>query len=228
MRIFFLIVFLQLLFLGTYAQSPAASDTLVGFVVNAKGKGIKNIAVFVSGQEKIIRTDRKGIFMIVGEHLPDTVTIILSSKKLYQIPVAGMNFLKIKTSEDSFFVSEGKDEIVNIGYGTQRKSDLTSGSFTVTGAELLATGESDIIRAIAGKVPGLNLNYKDDGTVTLQIRGGTSLDNQNEPLYIVDGSIVDDFKYVNLYDIEKVDILKDGSIYGTRGANGAIVVVTKK
>jgi TonB-dependent SusC/RagA subfamily outer membrane receptor len=227
MKIIFLIAFFQLLLFPSYAQEAVAQDTLVGLVVNAKGKGIRNVPVFALGHEETARTDRKGIFILVDEHLPDSITILLPSKKLYKIPVGGMSFVKIKTSEDTFFVSEDKDEIINIGYGAQRRSNLTSGAFSVTGAELLATGERDIIRAIAGKVPGLNLNYKDNGTVTLQIRGGTSLDNHNEPLYVVDGSVVDDLQYINLNDIEKVDVLKDGSIYGTRGANGAIVVTTK-
>lgn len=229
MKTRFVTIVLFLVFsFGVNAQKPVAKDTLVGLVVNVKGKGIKNVPVFVAGQKEAIRTNRKGIFMFVSEHLPDSITLMLPSKKLFQIPVAGKNFIKIKTSEDAFFVSEDKDEIVNIGYGSQRKSNLTSDSFTLTGAELLETGETDIIRAIAGKVPGLNLNYKSDGTVTIQIRGGTSLNDHNDPLCVVDGSIVDDFQYVNMNDIEKVDVLKDGSIYGARGANGAIVVTTKK
>ena len=228
MKIIFLITILQLFFVGSYAQTLAAKDTLVGLVVNAKGKGIKNVPVYISHHKETIRTNSKGIFMFVGGNLPDSVTIMLPSKKLYQIPVLGKKFMKIMTSDNAFFVSEEKEEIVNIGYGSQRKSDLTSNSFSLTGAELLVTGETNIIRAIAGKVPGLNLNYKNDGTVSIQIRGGTSLDGNNEPLYVVDGSIVDDFRYDNLNDIEKVDVLKDGSIYGARGVNGAIVITTKK
>ncbi|HOI49489.1 MAG TPA: TonB-dependent receptor plug domain-containing protein, partial [Prolixibacteraceae bacterium] len=89
------------------------------------------------------------------------------------------------------------------------------------------TGERDLLRALAGKVPGLNLVYRDNGTVTLRLRGGTSLDGNDDPLYIVDGAVVDDLSYLNLHDVDKVDVLKDGSIYGTRGANGAIVVTTR-
>ncbi len=229
MKTRFVTIVLFLVFsIGVNAQEPVAKDTLVGLIVNIKGKGIKNVPVFIPNQSEPIRTNRKGVFVYVGEQLPDSLNILLPSKKIFRIPVGGKNFIKIKTNENSFFVSEDKDEIVNIGYGSQRKSDLTSDSFSLTGAELLATGETDIIRAIAGKVPGLNLNCKSDGTVTIQIRGGTSLDDHNDPLYVVDGSIVNDFQYVNMNDIEKVDVLKDGSIYGTRGANGAIVVTTKK
>ncbi|KJF43571.1 TonB-dependent receptor plug domain-containing protein [Draconibacterium sediminis] len=228
MRIIILVAFLCIGSMATLAQVQSPADTLVGLVVNVKGKGIKNIPVFTSNKEEPVRTDRKGIFVIVQDQLPDSISVMLPSKRIFQIPVNGMNFLKIKTGEEEFFISEGEEEIVTIGYGTQRKRNTTSGSFSVTGQELLDTGETDLIRAIAGKIPGLNLNYTDDGSVTLEIRGGTSLDGRNEPLYIIDGAISDDFRYLNLYDIEKVDVLKDGSIYGARGANGAIVVTTQQ
>lgn len=227
MRIVLLIAWLATVPFWAGAQEVAAKDTLVGLVVNKKGKGIRNVPVSVKGRSEAVRTGSKGIFTIVGETLPDTVTLMLPSQRVFLIPVQGQNFLKIITSETAFTVAPGKDEIVNIGYGTVRKSRSTSGDFSISGAELLLTGERDLLRALAGKVPGLNLVYRDNGTVTLRLRGGTSLDGNDDPLYIVDGAVVDDLSYLNLHDLEKVDVLKDGSIYGTRGANGAIVVTTR-
>jgi len=214
MRIVLLISWLATVPFFAGAQEVASKDTLVGLVVNKKGKGIRNVPVSVKGDREAVRTGNKGIFTIVGETLPDTVTLMLPSKQVFQIPVQGQNFLKIITSETAFTVAPAKDEIVNIGYGTVRKSRSTS-------------GERDLLRALAGKVPGLNLVYRDNGTVTLRLRGGTSLDGNDDPLYIVDGAVVDDLSYLNLHDVDKVDVLKDGSIYGTRGANGAIVVTTR-
>ena len=211
----------------SFSQEPTPKDTLVGLIVNKSGKAIKNVPVSVAGHKDMTYSNRKGIFMVVGEHLPDSVTIMLPSKKLYQIPVGGMKFLKISTNETAFSVSQAKDEIVNIGYGSILKSHSTSGNYTITGDELRQTGERDIIMAIAGKVPGLNLVYNNNGAATLRLRGGASLDGNDDPLYIVDGSIVDDLLHLNMNDVAKVDVLKDGSIYGARGANGAIVVTTK-
>lgn len=227
MRAILLLIVLFPISLLSYAQKPAPKDTLVGLVVNKSGKPIKNVPVSVSGKE-MNHTDRKGIFMIVGDHLPDTVTIMLPSKKLFQIPVNGMNFLKINTNEAAWSVSQAKDEIVNIGYGEMRKSRSTTGDFSVTGDALRETGERNIILALAGKVPGMNLTYNNNGTATLIIRGGSSMEGNNEPLYVVDGSIVDDLSYLNINDVDRIDVLKDGSIYGARGANGAIVVTTRK
>lgn len=227
MKTILLLIVLFPISLLSYSQKPAPKDTLVGLIVNKGGKPIKNVPISVSGKE-MNHTDRKGIFMIVGDHLPDTVTIMLPSKKLFQIPVNGTNFLKINTNETAYSVSQAKDEIVNIGYGEMRKSRSTTGDFSVTGDALRETGERNIILALAGKVPGMNLTYNNNGTATLIIRGGSSMEGNNDPLYVVDGSIVGDLSYLNINDVERIDVLKDGSIYGARGANGAIVVTTKK
>lgn len=227
MKAILLLISLLTISLLSYSQKPAPKDTLVGLIVNKSGKAIKNVPVSVSGME-INHTDRKGIFMIVGEHLPDTVTIMLPSKKLFQIPVNGMNFLKINTNETEYLVSQAKDEIINIGYGEMRKSRSTTGDFSVTGDALRETGERNIILALAGKIPGLNVVYNNNGKATVIIRGGSSMEGNNEPLYVVDGSIAEDLTFLNINDVERIDVLKDGSIYGARGANGAIVVTTKK
>ncbi|MEL7587840.1 MAG: TonB-dependent receptor plug domain-containing protein [Prolixibacteraceae bacterium] len=223
----FLTCLLVLQALLLFAQNVSEKDTLVGLILNAKGKGIKNVPVFVKEQDVPVKTDRKGIFTIAVNDLPDSITIMLPSQKLFQIPVNNRNYLKIRTGEAACSVMEARDEIIRIGYGVERQSRSTQSSFSVSGQELLETGERDIIHAIAGKVPGLNLTFKENGAVSIQIRGGTGMGDEHEPLYIVDGSIVDDLTYVNLNDVEKVDVLKDGSIFGTRGANGAIVVTTK-
>ena len=140
---FFLLAF------TSHAQQPVPNDTLVGLIVNKSGKAIKNVPVSVIGKKDLIYSNRKGIFLVVGEHIPDTITVMLPSKKLFQIPVGGVKFLKISTNETACLVSQAKDEIVNIGYGNILKSRSTSGNFTITGDELQQTGERDIIMAIA-------------------------------------------------------------------------------
>ena len=227
MKAILLLIVLLPISLLSYSQKETPKDTLVGLIVNKSGKALKNVPVSVSGKE-MNHTDRKGIFIIVGDHLPDTVTIMLSSKKLFQIPVNGMNYLKIKTNETEYSASQAKDEIINIGYGVMRKSRSTNGDFSVTGDALRETGERNIILALAGKIPGLNVVYNNYGKATVIIRGGSSMEGNNDPLYVVDGSIIEDLTYLNINDVDRIDVLKDGSIYGARGANGAIVVTTKK
>lgn len=227
------VIFISILILWAtpelFAGQSSEQDTLVGLVVGKSGKGLRNVPVSVSGSQKqMVTTNRKGIFVITCDTLPDSLNLMLPSKKIVQVPVEGMKFLKILTRESSFSVSEAKDEIINIGYGSEKKSSSVYGGYTISGQELLETGERNIILAIAGKVPGVNVIYKEDGTPGLQIRGGATIDGNTDPLYVIDGSVVDDLSNVNLNDVAKVDILKDGSIYGSRGANGVIIVTTKK
>jgi hypothetical protein len=205
----------------------AKEDTLVGLIVNKNGKGISNVPVLIKGRSQVYKTDRKGIFMIAGPGLPDSITVMIPSRPIFRIPVNGNNYIKITHMGTDYSVSRAQDEIINIGYGSRRRSQSTSGEFSVSGDVLRETGETNLIQALAGKVPGLTVVYNENGNIGLQIRGATSFSGGNEPLYIVDGSITEDIRFINLNDVEKVDVLKDGSIYGARGANGAIIVVLK-
>jgi TonB-dependent SusC/RagA subfamily outer membrane receptor len=210
-------------------EQPVPQDTLVGLVVNLKGKAMKNVKV-LSKTSDVISTDKKGIFVIAGPTKPDTLTLVLSAKDMASIPVADMNFLKIMINDKKLHsVNPAKDEIIDIGYGSVKKSRQSSSTSSVTGEELLKTGESDLVRALAGKIPGVRIAYLSDGTPTLRIRGATSIkEENNSPLFVVDGNITDNPGLINIADIARVDILKDGSIYGSRGANGAVIVTLKR
>lgn len=228
-RIFLLIAFLGIINLSfSKTQVLIKEDTLVGLIVNKNGRGISNIHVSVKGKQEIIKTDRKGIFIVMGTPLPDSITVIMPSKKMFQIPVGGNYFIKITNLGTDYTVSQAKDEIINIGYGSKRRSQSSSSEISVSGDVLRETGERNIVLALAGKVPGLSLIHNDNGDVALRMRGGTSFEGGNDPLYIVDGAIVEDIRFISLNDVDKVDILKDGSIYGSRGANGVIIVTTKR
>jgi len=206
-----------------------SKDTLRGLVVNQKNKAIRNVSV-TSKVSKAVSTDRKGLFLITGETLPDTITLVLPSKKVLQIPVGGLNFAKIMVNDKaSYTVKQAEDEITNIGYGSVRKSRSSSGSSSISGDKLRETGESNLIQALVGKIAGVSVAYREDGVMTLRIRGAISIDEKNNgPLYIVDGSIVDNPSLINISDIDRVDVLKDGSPYGVRGAAGVILVSLKK
>ncbi|MDR2148655.1 MAG: TonB-dependent receptor plug domain-containing protein [Tannerella sp.] len=210
---------------ATAADTPA--DTLVGLVVNPKGKGLKNIPVTARHRDGVFKTDRKGIFVIPNVLLDDTLMMVIPKNRIFVVPVTGKPFLKVILYEDDFTTEEARDEIVDLGYGQVRKLGNTSGNVVISGDELRLTGQNDILDAIAGKVPGVNIVYSDDGTPTLSIRGGASFSLDNSPLLILDGSAVDSFHHVNINDVEEVTVMKEASIYGARGANGAVLIKTK-
>lgn len=228
MKLLLAFTFLFFVCFGNAQEQAITKDTLVGLVVNSKGKPIKNLRV-LSKVSDPVSTNKKGIFVIVGQSRPDTITLVFSPKVFFQAQVADMSFLKFSIDNKTLLsVNQAKEEIINIGYGSLKKSDQTTSSSSITGDELRKTGEVDLVRALVGKVPGLQTAYLSDGTLTLKIRGGTTInEDNNSPLFIVDGSIVDNPSLINVYEIEKVDVLKDGSMYGSRGANGAVIVVMK-
>jgi len=209
-------------------NAKAQADTLVGLVVNQKGKALKNISVAYT-EKTVQQTDKKGIFMFSNVSLSDTLTVVLSKSRIWQIPVSGMSFLKIIIRDKDFSVTEAKNEIINIGYGTVNKRTNTSDVVTISGDELRKGGQTNLTRALTGKVAGLTVVRTDDGEEKLVIRGGAPSFQikDNSALLLVDGMIVDNFDDVDIYTVEQVTVMKNASIYGMRGANGAIVVKTK-
>jgi TonB-linked SusC/RagA family outer membrane protein len=127
------------------------------------------------------------------------------------------------------------NEVVAIGYGKMRKRDLTGASSSIGGAEIAQIPVSTAAQAISGKVAGVNITSfsgAPGADINIVIRGGTSLSQTNEPLYIVDGFQMEDaLKYVDANDIQSIDVMKDASstaIYGARGSNGVVIITTKK
>ena len=225
------IIFLSVFFLTAHSSSAQTAtshaDTLVGLAVNAKGKGIKNIPVTARHRDGVFKSNSRGIFVIPNVSLYDTLTMIIHKNKIFVVPASGMSFLKIVIYDDKFTTTEAREEILDTGYGQTPKSRSSSGNAVITGDELRQTGQNDILQALAGKVPGLNIVYLNDGTQTVNIRGASSFSLDNSPLYIVDGTIVDSLNYVNINDVKQVTVMKEASIYGARGANGAIAITTK-
>ena len=226
----FVLVFFLSAFCLQAQDTTIVQDTLVGLVVNKKGKPVKNVPVTLGKSNGSGKTDKKGIFVIPGANLNDTLILLMPKSKVLEIPVNGHNFLKITLKDDNYHYDlvQAKEEIAHIGYGTEKRSHSSSSSSVISGDELRRNG-NDVLSALAGKVPGLRITYNADGSVGSTLRGGTSTYSgaDNSPLYIVDGKIVDSFDFVNINDVDKVTILKDGSMYGARGANGVIEVTTK-
>ncbi|MEJ7682822.1 MAG: TonB-dependent receptor plug domain-containing protein [Segetibacter sp.] len=125
-------------------------------------------------------------------------------------------------------------EVVVIGYGTARKSDLTGAVATVKGEKLLDRPVTNVSQALQGRVPGVEVNFNTNApgeAARVRIRGISSINSSLDPLYVVDGVIGVDANTLNPNDIASVEVLKDASstaIYGARGANGVIIITTKR
>ncbi len=201
-----------------------------GMVKDILGNPIKNVQVYVSNPRIYARTNKQGRFGLTDVK-PDDVLHVKVRKALYEVPVGGRKSVVIVVADDNSIreISESQ-ELVDIGYGFVKRRELTLPSNTISGEELVKTGQSNILNALAGRVPGLNIssNNAPGGEASVNIRGISSLNLSNTPLFIVDGVEQSSLLYINVYDVDYVEIMKDASIYGSRGANGAIIVHTKR
>ena len=208
--------------------SQQKSYALTGNIVDGKGEPIIGANVVLKGSATGVVTDVDGNFsMNVSEK--DVLMISYIGYNSQEIPVKGQKSLNIVMKENV----ESLDEIVVIGYGTMKKKDLTGSVSAIKADEITAFTVSNPIQALQGRVPGVVLSQNTgdpSGDYSIRIRGVNSIKGDNSPLYIIDG-IPASTSSINTYDIESMEILKDASataIYGSRGANGVVLITTKK
>ena len=214
------------------ASSYAQQNTLEGIVLDEASLPIPGATIVVKGTTKGEFTDFEGKFSII---IPKDSEIIEVSSLGYlkqEINVKGKTKITIKMKED---LSE-LDEVVIIGYGTQKKINLTGSVETVKGEEITKQPVLQTSQALAGLVPGLTVTQdsgqpgQDGGTLRIRGIGTLGADSKNDPLILIDG-IQGDLNGVDGNDIESISVLKDASaaaIYGSRAANGVILVTTKR
>lgn len=223
MKNLLLFIFFLAFFWPVVAQN--SNDTIVGRLVDAKGKAVRK--ALVSVKDVKAETDRYGIFQLNNVGLQDILTVILpKTEKEVQVSVNGIAYPNIVLGPE-ISVTEDKGEIMKLMLRSLRRSRSVSSTIVVTGEELVATGESNLFNALAGKVPGFTVVMKDNGDISAQLRGSTSISLDTSPLYLLDGTQVERLDNVNINDIKKVEISKDSNMYGAKGANGVIAVTLK-
>jgi len=219
------------------ASSSAASGhensiaLIKGKVTDSKGQPLPGAIIKVKGTQKATAVDASGQFSIDAKSgdvlvitfvgfLPKEVTVSDSTSPLY-----------IQLQEDN----RAMQEVVVVGYGAVKKSDLTGSLSSVKSDDLNLGGTTaNVGQAIQGKAAGVQVqqsSFAPGGGINITIRGGNSINTSNAPLYVVDGFISDNGNVINPNDIEDIEVLKDASataIYGSRGGNGVVLITTKK
>jgi TonB-linked SusC/RagA family outer membrane protein len=210
-------------------SAMAAPISVVGKVVDANGEPLVGASVVEAGTSNGTITDLDGAFVLSVE---PNVTLHVSYVGYKDQEVRAHKDMVVMLREDTQVL----DEVVAIGYGTQKKANLTGAVTTVDVSKTLESKtESDVAKALQGAVPGLTITNATgdlDADPTVVIRGIGTLSNSgtSTPLYIVDGVPVENLGYLNPNDIESISVLKDASstaIYGTRAAFGVVLVTTK-
>ncbi len=204
---------------------------ITGTVVDASGMPLPSANIIEKGTSNGTLTDFDGKYSITVSGNDATLVISYVGFVSQEIPIKNRQTIDVTLEADAAAL----DEVVVVGYGTQRKSDVTGAITSVSGDDLNVTRESNALNALAGKVAGLDVGISSGqpgSSPSLLVRGRSSLNFSNEPLIVLDGIPLEGgLNDINSADIASVEVLKDASsaaIYGARGANGVILITTKR
>ena len=225
MRAALLFFIVAVISLGVSAQNV----TVKGTVKDKTGETVIGASVVEKGNTTNgTITDIDGNYSL---NVPSNATLVFSfvGMKSYEIAVKGQTTINVTMEDDS----QALEEVVVIGYGSVKRKDLTGSVATVNSDVLAAVPVANATEALQGKMAGVQITTTEgspDADMTIRVRGGGSITQSNEPLFIVDGFPVESISDIPASDIEDITVLKDASstaIYGSRGANGVILVTTK-
>ncbi|SHG14503.1 TonB-linked outer membrane protein, SusC/RagA family [Flavobacterium fluvii] len=209
----------------------AQSRTISGSVHDDKKEPLPGVTVSVKGTNVAALTDGNGQFNIKADSKDQLVFTYISYESA-TVTVGDKSSINVTLKS----ATSALDEVVVIGYGTMKRKDLTGSVGSVSMADINKAPIRSFDDALAGRVAGVQVTSSDGrpgSGVDIVIRGNNSLTQANSPLYVIDGFLIEDpnNNVINPADIESIDILKDASataIYGARGANGVIVIQTKR
>jgi iron complex outermembrane receptor protein len=215
----------------------SAQQKISGRVTDESGNPLSGVTISIKGKNIAVVSDAKGNYTIPATADDELIFTYIGFTKVEQ--KAGASTLNVKLATDK----QNLNEVVVVGYGTTRKKDLTGSISTVTAKDFQKGQISTPEQMIAGKVAGVSVisNSGQPGAgSTIRIRGGSSVNASNDPLFVIDGVPLENssisgasnpLSFINSNDIESFTVLKDASaaaIYGTRAANGVILITTKK
>ena len=186
--------------------------------------------IVVKGTKKGVNSDFDGKYTLNNVSPKDVLVIGFLGFKTVEITVGNKSVIDIVLQVDA----QSLNEVVVVGYGTSKKSDVTGAIASVSSKDFEKQPLTDVGKAIQGRAAGVQVRQTSGspaGGFNIRIRGANSITGGNDPLYVVDGQFINDLSTVNVNDIQSMEVLKDASataIYGTRGANGVVLVTTKK
>lgn len=221
-------VVLTFVSMSAYAQS----STVTGKVVDSEGYEVIGGSVTIKGAAGVgTVTDVNGNYSLkVNDASKDVLVFSYVGMTTQDVKVNGQKVINVTLKADAVML----DEVVAIGYATVKRKDLTGSVASVGNQELSKVPVSDVTQALAGRMAGVQIQQSEGApgsSVSIRIRGGISITQSNEPLYIIDGFPSEDgMSTLDPAEIETIDVLKDASataIYGARGANGVVVITTK-
>jgi len=201
-----------------------------GKVTDSSGQPLPGVTVIVKGTTNGTPTNTNGEFTFQGVPADAVLVFSFIGMKTQEVSVDGKSVITVTMEQDAI----GLEEVIAIGYGTMKKADLTGSVSSVTGNDLSKNTVVNPLFALQGKAAGITItpvSGQPGADVQINIRGIQSINASNNPIYVIDGIISESMGHVNLNDIENISVLKDASstaIYGSRAANGVVVITTKR
>ncbi|MDQ7948930.1 MAG: TonB-dependent receptor [Pedobacter sp.] len=236
--------------LFSFSAAFAQSKRLTGKVSDEDGIGLAGVSINIKNTTISTNTDANGIFAIMAPENAKTIVFSYLGTTPQELSIGNQTSFAVTLKTKS----TNLNDVVIVGYGTTRRRDLTGSVARISGEDLNRDAPTNVLQALQGKIAGVSVTQSDGApgaALSIRIRGSNSFLGGTEPLYVIDGipfnnnssgatpaSIGDDEKatlnalsFLNPSDIETIDILKDASataIYGSRGANGVVLITTKK
>lgn len=225
--------------LGSPLMTLAQGGSVKGTVATDAGESLPGVNVLIKGSTKGTATDANGGFALADVKPEDVLVFSFIGYTTQEVVVGSTTNFNIVLASDV----ETLNEVVVVGYGTQRKIETTTAIASVKSADLVQTPVANVAQGLQARVSGVQITQNSaapGGNVSVRIRGTNSINGTSEPLYVVDGiqisnsggiNDVSPLSTINPNDIESVDVLKDASataIYGARGANGVVLITTKR
>jgi len=233
---------LRILFIFYFAllsNAFAQNLTVTGKISTENGESLHGVTVKIKGTTIGVTSDADGNYSINAPNGSSTLVFEFIGFQPLEVPINNRAVVNVSMIPSTTSL----DDVVVIGYGSQRKSDLTGAVGTVKGETLQERPSASLNQELAGRITGVNVSVnsgRPGGRSNIRIRGNTSVSVTNNPLYVIDGVILNvtnltngstPIDYINPNDIASIEVLKDASstaIYGARGANGVIMVTTKR
>lgn len=203
---------------------------VTGKIVDQAGNPVPGVSVTGPNVSKSVLSDANGNYSIIVTNKNAVLKFTSVGFNAQDIKVNGRNQVDVKLSVNAVDL----DDVVVVGYGTQKKKEVTGAVASVKSEVIERTATSDLGAAIQGQIAGVNViasSGAPGAVANIQIRGVTSVNGNNSPLYVVDGIPYDGTPNLSPNEIEKIDVLKDGAsaaVYGTRAASGVILITTKQ
>ncbi|WAC13283.1 SusC/RagA family TonB-linked outer membrane protein [Dyadobacter pollutisoli] len=217
-------------FLGAMPATSPPDRTVTGAVTDEKGEGLPGVSVVLKGTQRGTVTGASGAYSISIGSDADVLVFSFVGYLSKEATIGDRKKIDIALAADT----KALDEVMVVGYGTQKKSDLTGSVSSVKGSDLTRLPTQRVDQALQGRAAGVMVQNTDGapgGNATIRVRGGNSITGGNNALVVVDGIQGVNITTINPNDIESLEVLKDASataIYGARGANGVILITTKR